>query len=104
MRIIKNNILPPKGKTAIMLFGIIFTRDKSKITPRIIRHEEIHVRQMWELLIVGFYIWYLVEICIRWCLQKDAYHKISFEREAFANQEDIEYLKKRSLFNFLNYL
>jgi hypothetical protein len=30
-----------------------------------------------------------------------AYRNISFEREAYANEKDLDYLKRRSFFGFL---
>jgi hypothetical protein len=88
----------------MMLFGFLFTRDKRKVTERTIRHESIHARQMWELLVVGFYVWYFVEWMIRLFMKGNAYRNISFEREAYANQDDILYLDTRKLFAFLKYI
>ena len=48
MKIIINNILPPKGFKCINLFGILFCRKQlNKID---INHETIHTKQMQELL------------------------------------------------------
>jgi hypothetical protein len=33
-----------------------------------------------------------------------AYQNISFEREAYANERDMEYLSKRKRFGFMQYL
>jgi membrane-anchored protein YejM (alkaline phosphatase superfamily) len=87
-----------------MLFGMLFTRDKSKITDRTIRHENIHARQMWEMLVVFFYLWYLAEWLVRLFMSGNAYRNISFEREAYGNQDNVEYLKKRKLFAWIKYL
>jgi hypothetical protein len=65
MKIIENKFIPFKGYSAIMLFGLLFTRDKSKVTQRTVRHESIHARQMWEMLVIGFYLWYFIEWLIR---------------------------------------
>jgi hypothetical protein len=102
MKIVENKFIPFKGYSAMMLFGFLFTRDKRKVTERTIRHESIHARQMWELLVVGFYVWYFVEWMIRLFMKGNAYRNISFEREAYANQDDISYLTTRKLFAFLN--
>ena len=34
----------------------------------------------------------------------EAYHAISFEREAYKNEKDLDYLKKRSFWSFLRYI
>ena len=48
MKIIINNILPPKGFKCINLFGILFCR---RIPNKIdINHETIHTKQIQELL------------------------------------------------------
>jgi hypothetical protein len=105
MKTIQNKLLPPRGYSAIMLFGFLFTRDKSKVTATTVRHESIHVRQMWELLIVGFYVWYFVEWVVRLCAgSNDAYRAISFEREAYSNQGFPDYLENRKFFTFLKYI
>jgi len=66
---------------------------------RIVNHEKIHWKQQLEMLIIFFYLWYVIE----WLLKlikygKDAYNNISFEREAYANEENFEYLKTRKHF------
>lgn len=107
MKIIRNNLIPFHGFRAINLFGILFARKRARIDPVLINHEAIHTRQMMELLILGFYAWYIVEWAIKWIRYKDrykAYHNISFEREAYAHQADLDYQKKRKYFMFLKYL
>lgn len=108
MKIIYNNILPPKGFTAINIFGVIFARQEGKpIDKFVINHEAIHTAQVKELLYIPFYILYVLEWAVR-CIQhrdwKKAYFNISFEREAYANHNNLEYLKRRKYYNFLNYL
>ncbi|MFV0468779.1 MAG: hypothetical protein ACK5MK_07630 [Dysgonomonas sp.] len=108
MKIIYNNILPPKGFTAINLFGLVLARKEYRALPsRIINHEAIHTAQMRELLFIFFYLWYVVEWIVRLIQYRNsnkAYHNISFEREAYANQDDQEYLKVRRSFSFLAYI
>lgn len=59
---------------------------------------------MRELLYLGFYLAYVVEWGIRLFMRGNAYRNISFEREAYSNESDVEYLKERKLFAFVNYL
>ena len=98
----------PKGYTGITIFPFVFLNDKaSKADKVLINHEMIHLRQQIELLIIPFFIWYGFEFLIR-CIQYRnrnlAYRNISFEREAYANENDFNYLKSRSFFNYLKYL
>lgn len=108
MKIIYSTLLPAKGFRAINLFGIVFARkDQPALDEHIINHESIHTRQMLELGVIGFYLWYVVEWIIRWIQYKDryqGYRNIGFEREAYANDNDFSYLEKRRTFNFLGYL
>ncbi|PRX56058.1 hypothetical protein [Flagellimonas meridianipacifica] len=73
----------------------------------LINHERIHLRQQRELLIVPFYLLYVAEWILRTILYLDsyrAYQNISFEREAYANEKNPEYLSHRNAFSFLDYL
>ena len=72
----------------------------------IVNHEKIHWQQQIEMLIVFFYLWYLIEWFIRKFLffQKKAYHKISFEREAFYYEENLNYLNNRKHFTWMKFL
>lgn len=115
MKIIRNNIIPIKGFTAINLFGIVFVR--KEIQPQLnismrnwnilLNHEYIHTAQMKEMLYLTFYIWYVIEWIVRLIAYRDArkaYRNISFEREAYDNQEDFEYYKKRNPYSFFKYV
>lgn len=98
----------PKGFSGITLFPFVFvTHAKSKLNTAFVNHERIHLKQQLELLILPFFVWYVVEFLVRYCQcknRKDAYRNISFEREAYENEEELEYLKKRPYWNFLKYL
>lgn len=99
--------LIPKGFRGLTFYPFVFLADKDdKLNEVFINHEKIHIRQQLELLIVPFYLWYFVEYLFR-LLQfrnrKKAYYSISFEKEAYANEKDLEYLKSRSFWRFLRY-
>lgn len=87
-------------------FGIYLRDDVyNQQNERTINHEKIHWQQQMELLILPFYIIYFVEWLIRLFLNgRDAYNSISFEREAYANDEDMEYLKTRKRFSWFKYM
>lgn len=102
MKVIRNRLVPFKGFKAINLFGIIFVRRECDITATDLNHEAIHTAQMREMLYVIFYLTYLAEWL--WHLfscrkAREAYRRISFEREAYANQSDSEYPINRKHFN-----
>ena len=102
MIIVKNKIIPFKGFSAIYLFGLLFT--KKELSKAEINHELIHERQAKEMLFVFFYLWYLIEWLFRLTGKGNAYHNISFEREAYTNQNNLLYLSKRKMFNFIKYI
>lgn len=100
--------LTPKGFRGITLFPfVIFTHAEDKLNKVVVNHELIHIRQQLELLVVPFYIWYFIEFIIRLIQYKnrsDAYRNISFERESYRNEKDLDYLKSRSFWRFFRYI
>lgn len=100
MKIIYNSIIPFRGFKCINLFGVLFARKEYKIDTKTINHETIHTSQMKELLYIFFYIIYFFEWLIRVIFSKDrfshkAYRNISFEKEAFENEFNMNYVKNR---------
>jgi beta-lactamase regulating signal transducer with metallopeptidase domain len=92
----------------IALFPFIFIRKpEDRENNILINHEKIHLRQQLELLVIFFYILYVIEYYY-WLLKlknKDlAYRRISFEREAYANESDLKYLGKRNFWSFRKYV
>ncbi len=107
MKIIENNILPPKGFKAITFLNIIFVRKGCVMSDADINHENIHWEQEKELLIVGFYLLYALEFFIRLLIVRNwhkAYRSISFEREAYANQGAWFYLDVRKHYSWIHFL
>lgn len=100
--------LIPKGYTALTLFPFVFLKSKQlKSNYILINHEKIHLRQQLEMLIIPFYLIYVLEFIVRYFHYKTwnvAYKNISFEREAYANELDLDYLKQRKFWSFLKYL
>lgn len=88
----------------IMPFGIYIKPDYL-YDQQTIHHEMIHARQQLEMMILPFYIWYLIEWLIRLVINfKMAYMSVSFEREAYRNDDNSEYLTGRKPFAWLSYL
>ncbi len=103
MKIIRNNIIPFAGYKAMNLFGVLFVRGNARIDDITLNHEKIHTAQIKEMLYVFFYVWYVIEWLIR--LPKgNAYRNISFEREAYTSQGDLDYLKSRKRFDFVRFI
>ena len=102
--IIRNRYIPFKGFNAMNLFGVILVKKHVHVSDSLLNHERIHTRQMLEMLVVGFYLWYLVEWLIRLAQKGDAYQKISLEREAYIHEHDLEYLQHRKPFAWWRYL
>ncbi|MCP4136677.1 MAG: hypothetical protein GY754_37250 [bacterium] len=105
--IIYTEKLIPKGYNGMTVYPFIFLRKKFKEHPNhvIINHEKIHIRQQKELLFFVFMLFYFLEMA--WHALKfrkrgevenllnNAYRSISFEREAYTHQYDMDYLTKR---------
>lgn len=106
--ILVSKILVPKGFMGITLYPFIFLKfSKDKDNTVFINHEKIHLRQQIEMLIILFYVWYGIEYLIRiiqYKNKKTAYRNISFEREAYQNENNLDYLKKRRFWRFLKYI
>lgn len=103
MKIVYSNIIPFKGYIATNLFGILFVRKDKKLNDIDINHEEIHTAQMKEMGYIFFYVWYLIEWIIRLFMKGNAYRNISFEREAYSNEYNLEYIKYRKHYSWFKY-
>lgn len=107
-KILYSKIIPPKGFVAINLFGLIVVRKGFTLTKASLNHEKIHTRQMIEMLFLLFYLWYVIEYLIRLIQYKgaflEAYRNISFEREAYAMQNDLQYIKHRKIWAWIFFL
>lgn len=84
--------------SAITLFPFIIISKTTSSNPVLINHEKIHLRQQLELLIIPFYIWYLIEFFAK------GYLNNSFEKEAYLNEKNQDYLKTRKPYSFRMYL
>ena len=97
-----------RGFVGVTLYPFVVMRSASLRDDEVfINHERIHLRQQRELLILPFFLWYGVEFLVRWMQyghRYTAYRNISFEREAYHQEANLGYLKKRSFWKFLKYL
>ncbi|MFL0352060.1 hypothetical protein [Xanthomarina sp. GH4-25] len=105
--IVISKYLVPKGYLGITIFPFVILKTATlKCDAVLMNHERIHLRQQLELLILPFFLIYGIEFVIRLFQFKSwqaAYKQISFEREAYTNEKDLNYLKSRSFWNFISY-
>lgn len=82
------------GVQAIVLYPyVLFSATKEKVSPLLLKHEMVHVRQVRREGWIRFYAAYLREyfaLRLRGKSRDEAYRKISFEREAYASAGQIE--------------
>lgn len=59
---------------------------------------------MKEMLYIPFYLQYVIEWLIKLFCKGNAYRNISFEREAYDNQYNLDYTKTRKHYSWLKRL
>ena len=108
--IISPNIIKyftPKKIAGITLFPFIIVEKKDlKYDKTFINHELIHIYQQMELFVILFVILYYIEFFILLLKYKNvtqAYRNISFEREAYENETNYNYVETRKWFSFIKY-
>lgn len=94
--------------SAMALYPFIVVKHAKLRENRVlINHELIHLRQQAELLILPFYFLYVVNYVINLVRFKNhdkAYREIVFEQEAYAMDNDLQYLANRKWFAFTTWL
>lgn len=132
MKVFYNKNFPCEGYI-FNLFGVLFARKGAVVTEKTENHEMIHCYQMVEVgLLAGgllavliplcgwswwwmataipaFYIWYGVEWFYQWVWSWfngtiDAYKMVTFEQEAYANDQDLSYRSGRKWFAWVGYM
>ena len=129
-KIIRTKLLRLIGKKMITLPWGVYAAPSADIREIDVTHESIHIAQYRELLVASlvltipmavvsvwwaplislviFYLWYGSEYLIRYVVygfdQRRAYKNISFELEAYDNDDNSSYLDDRKWFAFLNYI
>lgn len=108
MFLVVNKYLLRQNFVGITLWPFIVMRSKDLRKDHVfINHEKIHIRQQAEMLVLFFFIWYFVEYLFRLLQYRDryiAYLNISFEREAYARELELDYLKQRPFWSFLSHV
>nr|WP_282043569.1 hypothetical protein [Winogradskyella flava] len=105
--ILISKYIVPKGYIGITIFPFMFLKYKAlKCNRVLINHEKIHLRQQIELLILPFFVFYGFEFIVRLIIYRKwmlAYRNVSFEREAYRKEKDLDYLRSRPFWAFLKY-
>lgn len=107
MILIVSKFLVPNGFSGISIYPFILLKNSDLKNDEVfLNHEKIHLRQQIQLAIVLFFVWYALEyfyLLIKKQNKRNAYRNISFEKEAYDNEDNLDYLKKKQWWNFLNY-
>lgn len=97
------SFMKPAG---MALYPFILVKKKElKENESLIRHEQIHLQQQKEMLVLPFYLTYLgcyLYNLVRFRNHHTAYMQIPFEREAYRHEAEPDYLKKRKIWAWLN--
>lgn len=84
-----------KTANGLCLFNLLIYKDK--LTPELINHETIHWQQYKELFILGFIIlYYYYHFTV-------GYWNNPLEKEAYANDHNLNYLKTRKPYSWKHY-
>ena len=104
---IKNKINKRYVGFSFFIFVWIYygNRYQSQIE-KTIRHEKIHFKQQLELLFIfSWIVWAVLRIRSRVLNGKEkAYREHPWEREAYSNQDDLDYLNKRKFLAWTKYI
>ena len=99
---------PYMKAAAMALFPFILIRKKDyQYDEVLINHEMIHLQQQWEMLILPFYFAYILNYfynLIKYRNHHDAYFNICFEKEAYFFENNLNYLKHRKIWSFMNHI
>lgn len=107
MFIIISKYLLPKSILGLTIFPFIILKNKKdRYNKILLNHEKIHIKQQIELFVLPFYLLYLLDFIIQYLKYKNiyrAYRNIIFEKEAYANESNLNYLSTRKLFGFMKF-
>ena len=106
MKVVENKLLPPKRFKILCIGNLMLVKKGTVVNQRDYNHEGTHFEQEKEMLFIFFYLWYVIEWMVRLVIKlnaMEAYHAISFEREAFDNDRNNDYLKERKRYSWLKY-
>ena len=99
------NIIPQKSRwIGLTIWPFLIKKKGYTFTDIQLNHERIHAQQQKEMLLIPFFACYLLEWIFRAITGQKAYRNLSFEREAYANEKNLDYIKGRRFWSWLKYL
>jgi hypothetical protein len=108
MILIVSKYLVPKGFRGLTVSPFVVLRERNAQDYLVLmNHERIHLRQQIELLVLPFFVLYGLDYLVKLIRYRDknlAYRNVVFEQEAYENENDLEYLKSRSFWRFMEYV
>lgn len=93
-------------KARAVVFVILLQNKNYKFDKVLINHEKIHLRQQLEMLWVGFLLFYCGQYLyfrLRGKKHYEAYRSLWHEREAYAFEKNLNYLKTRKFLAVFKY-
>lgn len=97
----------PKVRAMALWPVIIYRHQNYRDIHIITNHELIHHRQQLEMLIIPFYIVYFTHYWtkrLKYWEHYKAYMSVVFEKEAYANEDKLDYLNSRKIWAWIKYL
>jgi len=95
-------VIPKLPAAAMAIYPFILIKRKEYKNDKVlVNHEKIHHQQQIELLIIPFYILYFLNYITNLLLFKShqkAYLNIMFEKEAYINEGNLNYIRTRKTF------
>lgn len=93
---------------ALTFYPFIFMRPDTRSHESLLQHEQIHIKQQLELLIIGAWMLYGIEYFYARYIKKldkrQAYYYTALEQEAHRNSKVPNYLKQRKSYAVLRYV
>ena len=86
------------GILGIALYPFIIIKKNYRKEDELINHERIHIVQQLEMLVIPFYIVYLYYNVTR------GYRNNPFEIEAYANDDNLDYLDSRKMYSWTKHI
>ena len=104
-----NRFVPMGSYMSLCLWPFVFIRTESAGSYDDVadNHERIHALQQREMLIIFFLLWYSLEWLVKamkYRSFKVAYRNVSFEREAYAYERDLSYMRDRKRYDWIRFL
>ena len=90
---------------AISLMGFVFSRGYMSPVPK--RHETVHFQQQLEMAFIFFFLFYLsfwLIGLVKYRSGVKSYRENPFEREAYSNECNKDYLTERKRYSWIKYL